>query len=205
VHLNEVTRGYFLRTADLASGQEAADRRAVAKDPPDEAAAARLSKAPYENALLHNTCIATMLSGGHADNALPQTAVATVNCRLLPGENHADVEGGLKAAVGPGIEVTVKIRGGANPSSPLNPTLMGRVDKVVKSMWPNLPVVPVMETGGTDAKPLRGAGIPTYGVSLMFSDIDDIRAHGKDERIRTSYFYEGVEFGYRMMKAVQER
>jgi acetylornithine deacetylase/succinyl-diaminopimelate desuccinylase-like protein len=202
VDLNDVTRGYFERTARLKNGQEAADRSAVARTPPDEAAAARLSAAPYENALLHTTCVATMLSGGHADNALPQTARATVNCRVLPGETQQQVEARLRQAAGPAIEVTVKIPLAPNPASPIPPALLTRLDKLVDSMWPGLPVVPVMETGGTDAKPLRGAGIPTYGISQMFYDLDDIRAHGKDERIRTAYFHQGLDFGYRLIKEV---
>ena len=202
VHLNEVTRGYFLRTAELTTGQDATDRRAVAQDPPDPQAAARLSRNPYENALLHTTCVATMLSGGHADNALPQTAMATVNCRLLPGETASEVEARLKEAAGPAIEIGVKIPLQPNVASPLNPAVMSRVGQIVGSLWPGLPVVPVMETGGTDGKLLRASGIPTYGVSQMFYDLDDIRAHGKDERIRTADFYDGLEFGYRMMKAM---
>ena len=200
VDLNDVTRTYFARSADFAAGQDAADRHAVAHDPPDAAAAERLSREPYENALLHTTCVATMLSGGHADNALPQSATATVNCRLLPGESASAVEERLKAAAGPGIEVSVKIPASPNPPSPLNPQVMKRVEQIVTSMWPGLPVVPEMETGGTDGKQLRGAGIPTYGISQMFGDLDDIRAHGKDERIRVEYFYQGLDFGYRLMK-----
>ncbi|HUI62875.1 MAG TPA: M20/M25/M40 family metallo-hydrolase, partial [Steroidobacteraceae bacterium] len=200
VHLNEVTREYFARTARLAAGQEAADRRAVALSPPDAGAAARLSAKPYENALLHTTCVATMLEGGHADNALPQTASATVNCRVLPGETQAEVESRLRAAAGAGIELRVKIPMQANPASPPPAELLERVEGAVHSRWPDLPVVPVMETGGTDGKFLRAAGIPTYGISQMFYDIDDIRAHGKDERIRTEYFYDGLEFGHRLIQ-----
>jgi len=202
VDLNEVTREYFGRTAKLETGQGAADRRAVAKVPPDADAASRLSESPYENALLRTTCVATMLEGGHADNALPQTAAATVNCRVLPGETQSEVERRLRAAVGSGIDVRVKIPMQPNVASPPPVELLRRVEGVVHSMWPELPVVPVMETGGTDGKPLRAAGIPTYGISQMFYDLDDIRAHGKDERIRTEYFYDGLEFGYRMIKAM---
>ena len=200
VDLNDVTREYFARTAVLKEGLDAADRRAVATVPPDLASATRLSSSPYENALLRTTCVATMLSGGHADNALPQTAQASVNCRVLPGETQADVERRLREAAGPAIEVRVKYAMAPNPASPPPPALLTRVEGVVHSMWPGLPVVPVMETGGTDGKPLRAAGIPTYGIGQMFGDLDDIRAHGQDERIRTAYFYDGLEFGYRLIK-----
>jgi acetylornithine deacetylase/succinyl-diaminopimelate desuccinylase-like protein len=205
VQLNDVTRSYFERTAALKQGREAADRRAVASVPPDESAAARLSQSPYENALLHTTCVATLLSGGHADNALPQTAEATVNCRTLPGTSLEEVETRLREAVGAGIGVRVKYPLQPNPPSPPPPAVMERLEQTVHSMWPGLAVVPVMETGGTDGKALRAAGIPTYGIAQMFYDMDDVRAHGQDERIRASYFYEGLEFGYRLMKAMSAR
>ncbi|MFN7992217.1 MAG: M20/M25/M40 family metallo-hydrolase [Bryobacteraceae bacterium] len=204
VHLNPVSREYFERTAALKTGQEAADRQAVAHVPTDEDAANRLSVSPYENALLRTTCVATMLSAGHADNALPQSAQATVNCRVVPGETQADVEDRLRRTLGAGVELTVKIPMQPNPASPLPPALMERVDRLVKSVWPGLPLVPVMETGGTDGKPLRGAGIPTYGISQMFYDIDDIRAHGQDERMRTEYFYDGLEFGYKLIRELSK-
>ncbi|HYK89682.1 MAG TPA: M20/M25/M40 family metallo-hydrolase, partial [Acidobacteriota bacterium] len=205
VQLNEVTRSYFERTAALKEGQDAVDCRAVAGAPPDESAAARLSRSPYENALLRTTCVATLLSGGHADNALPQSAQATVNCRTLPGVTLEEVETMLREAVGPGIAITVKVPLRPNPASPPPPALIERVEKTVHSFWPGLPVVPVMETGGTDGKSLRAAGIPTYGIAQMFYDLDDIRAHGQDERIRTSDFYDGLEFGYRLMKTLSAR
>ena len=202
VQLNPVTREYFARTAALKTGPESSDRRAVSQDPPDPAAAARLSADPYENALLRTTCVATMLSAGHADNALPQSAEATVNCRALPGVAQAEIENRLREAAGPGIEVMVKIPLLPNPASPPPADLLARVERIVHSLWPGLPIVPTMETGGTDGKAIRTAGIPTYGIAQMFYDLDDIRAHGQDERIRTSYFYDGLEFGYRLMKSL---
>lgn len=205
VRLNAVTREYFVRTAALKTGPEAADLQAVAQDTPNAAAAARLSSRPYENALLHTTCVATMLTGGHADNALPQTAEATVNCRALPGTAQDEIESRLRSEAGPGVEVTVKIPLRPNPASPVPAALMERVERTVRSLWAGLPVVPVMETGGTDGKPIRSAGIPTYGIAQMFYDLDDIRAHGQDERIRAPYFYEGLEFGYRLMRTLSER
>jgi acetylornithine deacetylase/succinyl-diaminopimelate desuccinylase-like protein len=200
VDLNEVTRAYFSRTAGLKNAPAAADRKSVSKSPPDQNAAARLSTSPYENALLRTTCVATMLSGGHAENALPQTAEATVNCRVLPGEIQASVVDRIRATVGPTIDIRTKIQMEPTIVYPLPQPLLTRVQGVVQSIWPGLPVVPVMETGGTDGEKLRRAGIPTYGVCQIFADLDDIRAHGRDERIRTEYFYEGLEFGYRLMK-----
>ena len=200
LNLNEVTRAYFLKTAGQGNAEEAADRESVTKSPPDQDAAARLSKSPYENALLHTTCVATMLSGGHADNALPQTAEATVNCRVLPGETQAQTVERMRMAVGPQVDIRIKIPMEPTTVYPLPETLLKRVHGIVQSMWPNLPIVPVMETGGTDGERLRHAGIPTYGVCQIFADLDDIRAHGRDERIRTYYFYEGLEFGYRLIR-----
>jgi acetylornithine deacetylase/succinyl-diaminopimelate desuccinylase-like protein len=121
-----------------------------------------------------------MLAGGHADNALPQTAEATVNCRVLPGETQSDVERRLRDAIGPRIDLRVKIPMQSNPASPPTPELLNRVQGIVQSRWPGLPVVPIMETGATDGRTLRAAGIPTYGISQVFGDLDDIRAHGQD-------------------------
>lgn len=177
-NLNEVTRNYFAKSPEKPSNPA------------------------YENALRRTTCVATMLQAGHADNALPQTAEATVNCRVLPGETQAEVERRLREAVGGGIELDVKFPLAPNPPSPLTPDLVLRVERVVHSLHPGMPVVPVMETGGTDGKPLRASGISTYGAAQMFSDMEDIRAHGQDERIRVSYFDEGLEFGYRLIKAI---
>jgi acetylornithine deacetylase/succinyl-diaminopimelate desuccinylase-like protein len=202
LHLNDVTRAYFERTASLANGREAEDRRAVAKVPPDAGAADRLAASPYENALLRTTCVPTMLSGGHAENALPQTAEATVNCRVLPGETEDEVGKRIREAAGPGIEVVVKSPLRPSPASPVSPALLERVQGVVQSMWTGLLAVPVMETGATDGRTLRAAGIPTYGLGQIFSDLDDVRAHGRDERIRVTYFDEGLEFGYRLVKEI---
>lgn len=200
VSLNDVTWSYFQRTAEISTGQQAADRKAVTKTPPDPAAASRLSAQPFENALLHTTCVATMLSGGHADNALPQTAEASVNCRLLPNEQQANVERVIRNAVGSQIDVKVKNPLRPNPPSPVPPAILNRVQAVAQAAWPGIVVTPVMETGGTDGKAIRSAGMPTYGMGFTFNDLEDIRAHGKDERIRTTNFYEGLDFGYRLIK-----
>jgi acetylornithine deacetylase/succinyl-diaminopimelate desuccinylase-like protein len=144
------------------------------------------------------------LNGGHADNALPQTAGALVNCRILPNQNPAQVLLTLRELAGPGVEVTPQ--GQPNPSqpSPLTPNVMGPIERITEEMWPGVPVVPVMSTGATDGLYLRRAGIPTYGVSGLFGDVDDNRAHGQDERILIESFYEGQEFLYRLVKALSE-
>ncbi len=208
--INEITRNYFERTADLTSGLAAADLRAAAKQPPDAAAVARLSATPYYNALLRTTCVATMLSGGHAPNALPQMARANVNCRIFPGEDPENVRKTLDRIVAdPKIAVTVVPQRAADgtlvplvtvPPSPLLPELTHAMDTTVRAMWGNLPVVATMSTGATDGKITRIAGIPTYGIACMFFEVDDNRAHGQDERVGILDFYEGVEFNYKLIE-----
>ena len=203
VRLNEVTTEYYKRMAALYTGQTAADMRAVAKNPPDRAAAARLSRSPYDNALLRTTCVATRLEGGHADNALPQTARAIVNCRIIPGDSPVEVRSALiRVLDDPKIAVTSI--GDATPSqpSPLKPEIVRAIEQITTQMWPGVPVVPVMSTGATDGLFLRNAGIPTYGISGFFEDINDTRAHGRDERLGVKQFYEGREFLYRLVKAL---
>lgn len=203
VHLNETTRAYFERSAALETGQLAADMRAIAKNERDSAAAGRLSASPFYNAQLRTTCTPTMLDGGHAPNALPQTARALVNCRILPGETPAEVLAVLvRAVANDSVKVTPIDSGKPGKASPLTPNVMIPIEKVTQRMWPGVPVIPQMETGATDGWRLRDAGIPTYGVSGIPFDVDDIRAHGRDERIMVKSFYEGVEYMYQLVKEV---
>ena len=205
VELNEVTRGYFERSATVQTDPKvAADMRAVAKTPPDPAAAARLSASlPYYNAQMRTTCVATRLAGGHANNALPQMASANVNCRILPGVSPASVKDKLVEVLAD-PKIKVSFVGEATPSkpSPLRPDVMGAVESLTKEMFPGVIVVPVMSTGATDGLYLRNGEIPTYGVDGTFGDIDDVRAHGRDERVGVKQFYEGLEFQYRLIKAL---
>jgi acetylornithine deacetylase/succinyl-diaminopimelate desuccinylase-like protein len=210
VKINEITRSYFEQNAAMSTGQTAADMRAVAKVPPDPAAVRRLSEVPYFNSLLHTTCVATMLSGGHAPNALPQTARANVNCRIFPGEDPEDVHKALEKVVNdPKVKVTMQQQLTPDgkpvpivsvPPSPLLPELTEGMKKVLSVMWPGVPLVASMSTGATDGKYTRIAGIPTYGISCMFFDVNDNREHGKDERVGVQDFYDGIEFGYKLMK-----
>ena len=212
VHINDVTRGYFLQSASLSNGPLAVDLRGAAQRPPDASAIEHLSALPYYNALLRTTCVATMLAGGHAPNALPQAARATVNCRIFPGENPEDVRKTLERVVAdPKIKITAAsgrtvdgkaIPAVAVPPSPLLPEVTEALSRTLATMWPGLPIVPTMSTGATDGKHLRIAGIPTYGIACMFFDTEDDRSHGKDERVRVQDFYDGVEFGYRFLKAL---
>jgi acetylornithine deacetylase/succinyl-diaminopimelate desuccinylase-like protein len=206
--LNEVTRVYFERSATVQSDPKlAADMRAVARATPDLAAAARLSASlPYYNAQMRTTCVATRLFGGHAQNALPQLATANVNCRILPGVSPASVKATLIEVLAD-PKITVTFVGDATPSkpSPLRPDVMNVVESLTKQMFPGVVVVPVMSTGATDGLYLRNGEIPTYGVDGTFGDIDDVRAHGRDERVGVKQYFEGLEFQYRLIKALAQR
>lgn len=210
--ISEITRNYFERTASLNSGALASDMRAIAKEPPDKAALQRLSATPYYNSLLRTTCVATMLSGGHAPNALPQMARANVNCRIFPGQDPENVRKTLERVVADSkVTVTHVEQHAADgsvvplvtvPPSPLLPEVTGAMGRTVGGMWGNLPVVATMSTGASDGRITRTAGIPTYGIACMFFELDDNRAHGKDERVESADFYEGVEFNYRLIRAL---
>ena len=200
MNLNETTRIYFAKTAETESKQNADDIRAILAPQPDPAALARLSEIPGYNAQLRTTCVATMLHGGHAINALPQLATAGVNCRILPGEPVEGVQAQIERAL---ADKRIEVKGGKatlSPPSPLNEEIMGSIEKLSKEFWPDAAVVPVMSTGATDGLFLRNAGIPTYGHSGLGADVDDNRNHGKDERVLVKSFYEGQEYLYRLVK-----
>ncbi len=206
--LTDVTRAYYERMAKITP-ERADDMRAILNHPPDMAAVARLSKDPIDNSIMHTTCVATRLNAGHANNALPQTAQANVNCRILPGHPPEEIRQELEKVVAdPKISVKdMGAMGGAKPRRsyappPLRPDIFQPLEKVVDSMWPGLPVVPDMATGASDAVYTNAAGMPTYCVSGEAVDRDDIRWHGKDERVRADSFYRAVEFYYRYLKAL---
>lgn len=206
VSLNETTRGFFAQTAALQDPATAADFRAVVGSDPaqGEAAAKRLSAAsPYYNALLRTTCVATRLEGGHANNALPQTAAANVNCRMLPQDSLENVQTTLKRVLADD-RISVSIVGEAvpAPASAINPSIVRTLQTLSAKLYGGLPVVPVMDNGASDGKYLRIAGIPAYGVPGVFTDVDDDRAHGKDERIGVKDFYDGMDFYYEFIKAL---
>lgn len=203
VALNEVTRVFFERSATIEDGELADAMRGVLESPPDADAVALLSQTPFYNSRLRTTCVATMLEGGHAENALPQRAQATVNCRVLPGSDMADVQATLESVIGDAqVEVSTLADATPSPASPLTPEVLGSIERITGELWPGVPVVPTMSTGATDGLFLRNAGIPVYGVSGLFSDIDDNRAHGQDERILIRSYFEGQEFLYRLTKAL---
>jgi len=201
VQLGEVTRAYFERMATLTTGPEAADMKAVLRTPPDPEAVRRLSAIPLDNALMRTTCVATRLEAGHAENALPQMARAVVNCRILPGTSLEEVPATIvRVLADDGIAVKPIAPAKPSPPSPLSPDIMGPVEEVTREMWPGVPVLPMMSTGATDSLYLRQAGIRAYGVSGLFGDVADNRAHGRDERMAVRSLYEGREFLYRLVK-----
>ena len=199
VKLNEVTRTYFERMATIEQGQLASDFKAITAATPDAAALGRLSAIPYYNALLRTTCVATMLNGGHALNALPQRATANVNCRILPGEDPAEVLRTLQRIAGAKVKVTPVDDAKPSPPSPLSREVMGPIERITQQLFPGVAVVPVMSTGATDGLYFRQQGIPIYGVSGLFGDMDDVRAHGRDERIGIKDFFDGQEFLWRLV------
>ena len=202
LHVNDMTRMFLERSAATESAETAADMRAVAAVPPDEAAAARLSRSPFYNAQLRTTCVATKVEGGHANNALPQVARAVINCRILPGLPGAEVEAVVRKLSGDRVTVTVLEPPIASPPSALTPALLARLEPLVARHWPGVPLIPSMQSGATDGMFTRSAGIPTYGVSALDTNPEDQRAHGKDERVSVESFYKATQFWLELMRSI---
>jgi len=201
IQLNETTSTWLEEAAGTEEKQLGADMISVASAHPDPAAVARLSARPVYNAQLRTTCVATLLEGGHADNALPQRAQATVNCRVLPGESMDGVQKTLvRVLADDQISVAPTWTHVQSAPSPLKPEIFGAIKQVTAEIWPGIPVIPTMSTGATDGSFLRNIGIPVYGTSGLASDIDDVRAHGKDERVLIKSFYDGQEYLYKLVK-----
>jgi acetylornithine deacetylase/succinyl-diaminopimelate desuccinylase-like protein len=199
---NATTRAYFATIAQQATGQRKADLLAISKEPLDTTVAARLAQDTSINAILHTTCVATMLKAGVQENALPSSATATIQCRVFPGESEEQVRATLaKVAGDPNIKVSLLEPVQPAPETVPDPKVMGKVAKVVHGMWgKDIPVMPAMAAGASDSIFTRAAGMPSYGVGGGWNDIDDVRAHGRDERNEKSNFYQTVEFTYRLMK-----
>jgi acetylornithine deacetylase/succinyl-diaminopimelate desuccinylase-like protein len=206
VALNVITKPFFEETAKVEKPETAAAMRAVAANPNDSVAAATLSKDPRYSSMLRTSCVATRLGGGHAYNALPQTATANVNCRIVPTSTLEEVQATIQRVVGDtAIKVTLmresREKFGVAPD-PIDPTLLTSATALTKQMWGDIPIIPTMSTGATDGRFLRAAGIPTYGVSGIFSLPGESNAHGRDEKLRTRSYYEGLDFLYQLVKQV---
>jgi acetylornithine deacetylase/succinyl-diaminopimelate desuccinylase-like protein len=211
--LNNTTRAYYEQQVKSEKGQRAADIQAILQNPANLEAVGRLSKDPMDNSTIHTTCVATRLNGGHANNALPQSAQANVNCRVLPGHSLEEIRLELeKVLADRKIKVQFRETSGAVADHapeqhgfappPPRKEVFDSLNRVVAEMWPGTPVVIDMATGASDGRYTNAAAMPTYAVSGVVYDRDDIRAHGKDERERVDWFLRGVDFYYRFLKGV---
>jgi acetylornithine deacetylase/succinyl-diaminopimelate desuccinylase-like protein len=209
VMINDANGAYLSKMSKVVGGAEGAAMRAILADPKDAKADALLSKDAGLHTMLRTTCVATMLSAGHAPNALPQRATATINCRIFPGVTREAVQAKLVELIGdPQVKVAkISVSRGepVGVAAPLTPQIMGPIEKISGEMWPGVPVVPFLLAGATDGTALSAGGIPTYGVSGLFSDPDGGRIHGLNERIGVTALYEGREFLYRLVKAYADQ
>lgn len=198
--LNDVTREYFRAMSTIEKGAISSDLSAVANG--NAGAMERVAAASTSwNATLRTTCVATLLEGGHASNALPQLAAATVNCRVLPEDSVGYVTATLTRIIADtAVHLIVQGTPRPGPSSPMRDDLLNAVKTLTTSMWPGVATVPMMVMGATDGRYLRIAGIPTYGVQGLFYDREDIRFHGRDERLKVRSFYEAQTFLYELVK-----
>jgi acetylornithine deacetylase/succinyl-diaminopimelate desuccinylase-like protein len=213
IDLNHVTRAYYERMSTILSGPRAADMTAILKNPPDPAAAARLSQDPIDHSMMRTTCVATRLDAGHANNALPQRAQANVNCRIAPGHSSEEIRQAL-IRIFDDPQVTVRYSSDAGeisdtapdrhsfPPPPLRPDVFQPLEKIVQEMWPGTPVIPTMATGASDSVYTNAAGMPSYQISGVAIDRDDHREHGRDERLGVASYDRGLDFYYRYLKAV---
>lgn len=191
----------FQRQAEINTGQRAKDFRALLEDPIPEESLGRMTSEAAINAQLCTTAVATLLDGGHASNAVPQPAVATINVRMMPSSDPQNVLRTLTEVVNnPDLEVVYRGGGELSEPSPLTEELLGATETTTNELRPGVTVIPVMSTGATDGAKMRNAGIPTYGVSGLFVDRNDMRIHGQDERLLKTSFYGGYEFLYRLTK-----
>jgi acetylornithine deacetylase/succinyl-diaminopimelate desuccinylase-like protein len=202
VQLDDANRGYFTGMSKIVGGDKGAAMAAVVANPGDAAAVAILDQDRNWHAMLRTTCVATMLSAGHATNALPQRAKANINCRIFPGVEREEILRELvKIADDPAVTVSIpEVRGPVAKPAPLTPKILKPVQTVVEQMWPGVPVVPALEPGASDAQFLNPAGIPTYGITGIFVDSDGGGIHGLNERVRVRSVYEGRTFLYRLVK-----
>ena len=202
VQLSEVTREFFTNTAPLETPEMGRAMKALVTNPADNAAAAVVAADEKYSSMLRTTCVATMLNGGHASNALPQLAEANVNCRIYPTETAEQVRAALEKTIGDTtVHVLIKSQRPSTPPASLSPEIMGPVEQVTRELFGSIPIIPTMSTGANDSRFFLALGVPAYGVSGLFMDPSvDARAHGRDERMRIQSYYEGQEFLYRLTK-----
>jgi acetylornithine deacetylase/succinyl-diaminopimelate desuccinylase-like protein len=195
IEVTPVVREYFRVTGPLLRGEVGAAMTTIARNPSDAAALATITQDPTYNALVHTTCVATQLEAGHAPNALPQRATATLSCRVMQGTTPEQVKKTLEQAIGdPQVKVAiVKRRDGSKPPE-LTEEIMQPVRSIAEKMWPGVPIAPLMSAGATDARFLMNNGIPTYGMSGIFAKSGETNAHGLNEKVRVKSLYEGREF-----------
>ena len=199
---NDWTIGGFRAAAAQVPGELGAAMARFAAHPGDAAAAALISKSPTFVGRMRTTCVATMLQGGHADNALPQSAVATINCRIFPSTSAEEVAATLQHLVGVKAKVTTTGAAPSGPPSPMRDDVMAAVRKAVHARYPNLPIVPDQAPYATDGSVFRNAGIPTYGVMSTFIKPSDEFSHGLDERLPVASFYAGLDHWYVLLKTL---
>jgi acetylornithine deacetylase/succinyl-diaminopimelate desuccinylase-like protein len=204
VELNDVTRPFFEQTAKVEMPSLATAMRAIVANPKDTAAARVISTDPRYASMLRTTCVATRLSAGHANNALPQTATANVNCRIAPTSSSSQVKASLERVIGDSaVRITMSRADRKDPPpGPIHPGLLAATTQLTNRMFNGVPVIPTMSTGATDGYRLRSAGIPTYGVSGILSVPGETNAHGRDEKLRVKSFYDGLDFLYQLVKMV---
>jgi acetylornithine deacetylase/succinyl-diaminopimelate desuccinylase-like protein len=201
VGLNAVTRAFFESMASAEVPSTADAMRALLASRTDDEALKPLTLRPEYNAVMRTTCVATLLEAGHAENALPQSARATVNCRVLPDQSVAEVERTLNRVISDEkVKVIPKGQAVLSPASPINPEIMHAVEVLAGEMWPGVPVIPTMSGGYTDSRWLRNAGIPSYGVSGLFTDPVNSGVHGRNEQVGAKELYDSKEFLYRLVK-----
>jgi acetylornithine deacetylase/succinyl-diaminopimelate desuccinylase-like protein len=204
VMINDANGAYLTKMSKVVGPEQGAAMTALLANPKDAQADALLSRDPGLHTMLRTTCVATMLSAGHAQNALPQRATANINCRIFPGVSRDDVRNKLIEIIGdPQVSVSkTAVAGprGEAPAPPLTPKVLGPIEKVSAEMWPGIPVVPILQAGATDGKALTAGGIPTYGVQGLFYEPDLGRIHGLNERIGVTSLYEGRDFLYKLVK-----
>jgi acetylornithine deacetylase/succinyl-diaminopimelate desuccinylase-like protein len=209
--INTVTREYFTQMATIETGQTAADLREILAVMPDPAAIGRLSADARYNSTMRTTCVPTLMSAGHAPNALPQRAEANVNCRIFPGHSQEEIRLALeKMFADPKLIVRYRSDAGdvtdhgsdrmALPPPPLRDDVMQSLRDVSATLWPGVRVIPMMMTGASDSVYTMMAGIPSYGISGVAIDRDDVRMHGRDERVPVESYYRGVKFYYEFLK-----